>query len=254
MTELFSHTDKFVLVLVRTSGVIMVAPVFGAAAVPARIKAAFVLVLSLMLMPVVKSEAPALGSVLAYCVVAVRELSIGLMMGFTAILAFGAFQIAGEFIGRQMGLALGELADPLLEQQASVFSQFHYILAMLAFVAVDGHHWFLQALAASFASIPLGESTLPAAVTAGMVDRFVAVFVAGIKMAAPAVCVLLLVTIGLAMLARAAPLLNMLMISISLRIAAGLVAVGIMIPYVYKFGLPLLQNIRNDLSLLVKAL
>jgi len=254
MNEILGHANKFVLVLVRTSGVIMIAPVFGAAAVPTRIKAAFVLLLSFVLTPMVASEAPALNNALAYGVVAVRELSIGLMMGFTAILAFGSFQIAGQFIGRQMGLALGELADPLLEQQASVFSQFYYILAMLAFVAVDGHHWFLQALGASFASIPLGGSSLPASVTAGMVDRFVAVFIAGIKMAAPAVCVLVLVTIALGMLSRAAPLLNMLMISISLRIAVGLVVIGIMMPHVYRYGSFLLENIRSDLSLLVKAL
>ena len=142
MIELFSHTDKFVLVLVRTSGVIMVAPVFGAAAVPARIKAAFVLVLSLMLMPVVKSEAPALGSVLAYCVVAVRELSIGLMMGFTAILAFGAFQIAGQFVGRQMGLALGELADLCFRapaERTDLVQQLHQLAYHVICELIDEH-------------------------------------------------------------------------------------------------------------------
>ena len=95
---------------------------------------------------------------------------------------------------------------------------------------------------------------LSAAITRGMFERFVEVFAAGLKMAAPAVCVLLLVTIGLGMLARAAPLLNMLTISISLRIVVGLVLVGSLMPYTYRFGKFLLLNMRADLALLIEAL
>ncbi len=254
MNEILFHTNKFMLVLIRTSGVIMLAPVFGASVVPVRIKAAFVLLLSLMLTPLVGGAVPELNSLLAFGVVAVRELAVGLTMGFAAMLTFGSFQIAGGLIGRQMGLALGELADPLYQQPASVFSQFHYILSMLLFLAINGHHWFLQALGASFRSIPLGGSTISAAITRGMMERFVELFSAGLKMAAPAVCVLMLVTIGLAMLARAAPMLNMLMISITARIATGMVLVGILMPYVYGFGKVLLQNMRADLAGLIKAL
>jgi len=254
MNEILLHTDKFMLVLIRTSGVVMLAPMFGGAVVPMRIKAAFVLILSVVLTPVVESAAPQAGGFLAYGILAVRELTVGLTMGFAAVLAFGSFQIAGEFIGRQMGFAMGRLADPLHEESTSVLNQFHYILAMLIFLAVNGHHWFLQALGSSFNSIPLGTSTLSAAITRGMFERFVEVFAAGLKMAAPAVCVLVLVTIGLGMLARAAPLLNMLTISISLRIVVGLVLVGSLMPYTYRFGKFLLLNMRADLALLIEAL
>jgi len=254
MNELLLHTNKFMLVLVRTAGVVMVAPMFGAASVPVMIKAAFALMLSLMLSPLVAGEAPALAGVAAYVVVVIRELIVGLAMGFTAMLAFGTFQVAGEFVGRQMGFAMGEMVDPLYEEQTSIFSTFHHTLAMLLFLAINGHHWFLQALCGSFRSIPLGGCGLPASVTGGMVQRFVEVFVGGLKMSAPAVCVLLLVTVGLGLLARAAPLLNMLMISISVRIAVGLVLVGMLIPYVFQFGRIVLGSMQRDLGLLIEAL
>jgi len=254
MNELLAHTDKFMLVLIRTSGVVMLAPMFGAATVPMRIKAAFVLLLSLLLTPLVGGAAPVASSLPAYGVLVFRELIVGLTMGFTAILTFGSFQIAGGFIGRQMGLALGRLADPLYDQPASALGQFHYTLGMLIFLALNGHHWFLRALSASFASVPLGGSALSGPIINGLTARFMSLFSAGLKMAAPAVCVLVLITISLAMLARAAPLLNMLMISISLRIAVGLVLVGSLIPYTYKFGKVLLYGMRADLALLIRAL
>jgi len=254
MNEILLHTNKFMLVLIRTAGVVMVAPMFGAAAVPMRIKAALALLLALLLSPMVPDAAPELGSLPACGLVVARELIVGLAMGFTAMLAFGTFQVAGEFIGRQMGLALGELADPLHNQQSSVFSNLYYVLAMLIFLAINGHHWFLQALRASFRTIPLGGPELSAAVTGGMVQRFVQVFVGGLKIAAPAVCVLLLVTVGLGLLARAAPLLNMLMLSIGVRIALGLVLMGMLMPYVFQFGVIVLGAMQRDLRLLIEAL
>jgi len=254
MNEILSLTNKFMLVLIRTSGVVMLAPMFGGAVVPMRIRAAFVLIVSLVLTPVVGSAAPRADGFLAYGVLAVHELAVGLMLGFAAVLAFGSFQIAGEFVGRQMGFAMGRLADPLHGESTSVLNQFHYMFAMLIFLAINGHHWFLQALTSSFNSIPLGASAFSAAITGGMVERFVEVFAAGLKVAAPAVCVLVLVTIGLGMLARAAPLLNMLMISISVRIVVGLVLVGSLMPYTYSFGKLLLLNMRVDLARLIEAL
>jgi flagellar biosynthetic protein FliR len=210
--------------------------------------------LALVLTPVVHSTPPPMTSVLAFGVVAARELIIGLSMGFTSMLAFGTFQVAGELIGRQMGFAIGQTADPLYNQHSSTLSQVHYTLAMLMFLSINGHHWFLQALGASFHNIPLGEASIAASVSEGILERFVAVFTTGVKMAAPAICVLVLVTIGLGMLARAAPQLNMLMISISLRIVVGLGIVGILLPYVYQYGKVLLRGLQADLAQLVKAL
>ncbi|HUS58020.1 MAG TPA: flagellar biosynthetic protein FliR [Planctomycetota bacterium] len=251
---LLLHANKFMLVLVRTSGVLIMAPMFGTGPVPARIKAALILLIAVVLTPVVDGTAPQMTEVAAFGVCAVRELFLGLAMGFAAFLAFSAFQLAGELVSTQMGLTMGEIADPLYGGQSSAISQLNYVLAMLLFLAINGHHWFLQGLGASFKTIPLGGATLSAAVTRGMIDRFVEMFAAGLKLAAPAVCVLTLITLGMGMLARAAPMLNILMISMSVRIAAGLVLTGVLIPYVFSFGRHLLAGLQSDLSSLIKAM
>jgi len=254
MNEMLLHVNKFMLVLIRTSGVVVMAPLFGSEPVPARIKAALILMVAVVLTPVAEGSAPLLTNVPAFGVSAVRELFVGLVMGFSAYLTFSAFQIAGEFVSMQMGLSMGEIADPLYGGQTSVLSQFHYMLAMLIFLSINGHHWFLQGLGASFRSVPLGEATLSTALTGGLVQRFVELFSAGLKMAAPTVCVLTLITMGLGMLARAAPLLNILLISMSLRLAAGLVLMGVLVPYVFRFGKFLLMGLETDLSQLIKAM
>jgi len=255
MNELAHHANAFMLVLIRTSGVVMTAPVFGAAMVPMPVKAAFVLAVSLLLAPTLPAGAAAPAGLAAFGVAALRELGIGLVMGFAAMLVFGAFQVAGGIAGNQMGFTMGELVDPLLEEEeTSTLTQFHYVLAMLLFLAINGHHWFLQALQASFREVPLGGMQLTAALGQGLTGRFVELFAAGVKMAAPAICVLTLVTIALAMLARAAPLLNMLMISITLRVAVGLLLMGVLLPYVCRMGSSLFLEMRNDLGLLIRAM
>jgi len=254
MNDILIHANRFMLVLIRTSGVVMVAPVFGTPMVPMRVKAAFVMLVSFVLTPVVTCSVPALDNIAAFGTAAVRELGVGLVMGFSSMLVFSAFDFAGELVGKQMGLAMGEEANPLFEDSSTVLSQFHNILALLLFLSINGHHWFLQALGASFQRVPLGGMELSAALTKGMMQRFIEMFSVGLKMAAPAVCVLLLLTVSLAMLARAAPMLNMLMISISLRIAAGLMLIGLLLPYVYSFGMNLFFNLRTDLDLILKAM
>ena len=254
MNELLAVTNKFMFVLIRASGVVMAAPIIGTTMTPVRIKAAFVLLLAIVLTPVVPGTAPETAGALAFGIYAVRELLIGLALGIVAAMTFGTFQLAGELIGTQMGLSMGELADPLLNQSSSAISQFLNIMAMLTLLALNGHHWFLQALGASFQSVPLGGAELSPSLVSGIVAKFIDLFVAGLKMAAPAIGVLVLVTIAIGMLARAAPLLNIMMMSFSLRIAAGLVLLGFLLPYMYKLGRYLLEGMQSDLGLLIKAM
>jgi len=254
MNEIFLLADKFAFVLIRTSGVLMVAPIFGATAVPMRIKAALVMLVAFVLTPLVPGTPPECNGVIAFGLCGVRELLIGLAMGFIGMVTFGAFQLVGELISTQMGFTMGELADPLMGGQSSTVSQLYYILAMLLFLAINGHHWFLQGLDASFRAVPLGGATLSAALTRGMAEKFAELFAAALKMAAPAMAALLLVTIALGMLARLAPLLNILMMTFSLRIAAGLILMGVSLPYVYKYGKYLLLNMQGDLDRLIKAM
>jgi len=254
MNELLAVTNKFMFVLIRASGVVMVVPIFGTLMVPVRIKAALVLLLAIVLTPVVPGPAPETAGVVAFGIYAVKELMIGLALGLVAAMTFGAFQLAGELIGTQMGFTMGEMADPLLAQSSSAISQFLNIMAMLTLLAMNGHHWFLQALGASFQSVPLGTAELTPSLVSGLVERFVGLFVAGLKLAAPAVGVLVLVTVAIGMLARAAPLLNIMMMSFSLRIAAGLILLGSLLPYMYVFGRYLLQGMQNDIGQLIKAM
>ena len=254
MNELLSVADTFVLVLIRASGVVAAAPVFGGTMAPTRIKAALVLLLAIVLTPMVPGPAPEISGVVGFGLIALRELIIGLGMGLVAAMTLSAFQLAGELIGVQMGFTMGEMADPLTMQDSSVISQFLYVLALLTLLAINGHHWFLQALAASFRTVPLGGAHLSAGLASGLVERFVALFNAGVQLAAPAIGVLLLITIAVGMLARAAPLLNIMLISFSLRIAVGMVLLGFLLPYMYKFGKYLLLNMQNDLGSLIKAM
>ena len=113
----------FILVLFRVAGMIMVAPFFGSLSIPKKIKVALALVIAVAVFPAVAKPDFALPSTLSgYLVAAVGESTIGIILGFAATMVFAGIQLAGHFIGQEMGLTLANVIDPNTFQQVTVIS------------------------------------------------------------------------------------------------------------------------------------
>src|SRR5579883_2134393 len=188
----------FLLVLCRVSGVVMVAPVFGSASVPAPVKAFLSLVLSVLLAPLVAGPgAAATGGALALAVAG--ELAVGLAIGFASALLFAGVRLGGHLIDQELGLLQANLLDPVLEEQVSILGQFKVLLATLVLLLIDGHHLLIASVSDSFRAVPL----LGARVTEGAVlhvsDTLMRdVFRMGVGIAAPALVTLFLITVAMA--------------------------------------------------------
>ncbi|MFP4058105.1 MAG: flagellar biosynthetic protein FliR [Candidatus Brocadiia bacterium] len=234
LLALIAHYEMFVMVLCRTSGVFLAAPVLSSRLVPrlAKVLACGAVAVCLLPTAVAAQAEPVAMTWVGFGLTAAKELVVGLVLGFFALLAFTAVQVAGELLSEQMGFAISKMADPTTDQEMTVLARLATVLGMLLFVAADGHHWLLAALGRSFARLPVGGFAAEAGLLERLMDGFAGMFESGIVLAAPVFCVTLLTTVAIGVVARVVPQINALMISFPLRIGVGLMMLGASLPFI----------------------
>jgi flagellar biosynthetic protein FliR len=221
--------ERFALVLARVAGVVGLAPVLGGGNVPRVVKAGLALSMTLLLAP--RAVLPTLSGGLPELAVAIGgEVLVGALVAFVIVALFAAVQLAGQEIGIQMGFAAVSQFDPTSQSSSVVVAQFQFIVATLLFFALDGHHRAIEALAVSFSRVPLLEAQLSGGVMTLIVTVTAGVLVAAISVAAPVIAAMLLTNLGLGILARTLPQMNVFMVAFPLQITVGLLGVGLTLP------------------------
>jgi len=234
LLALVAHFELFVLVLCRTSGVFLAAPVLSSPALPRLAKVLACGAVAACLLPVVaaRGESAVVATTwVGFGLTAGKELLVGLSLGFFALLAYTAVQVAGELLSEQMGFMMSQETDPTTEEEMTVLAQLAMALALLLFLAVNGHHWLLGALAQSFEQVPVGGFELRAATLERLVDAFARMCESGVVLAAPVLCAALLTTVAVGVVSRMVPQINAMMMAFPVRIAIGLVMLGMALPF-----------------------
>jgi flagellar biosynthetic protein FliR len=206
---------------VRVSGLMLFAPFFGSVVIPPRIKAAFVIAMSILLYPLLSSRLvmPALSR---WPTLVIRELLIGAAIGIATNLVFDAVQMAGQVLSTQMGFSLVSLIDPQTEANSTVIAMFHQTIAMLIFLRLNVHLWLLHALGQSFQLLPPGSVSLSGNFALATVRAGGAVFALGLQMAAPVFSATLLADIVLGLLGKASPNMPLMLLGPPIKTLLGL--------------------------------
>lgn len=235
--------QTWLLILMRVAPIIFMMPVFHSRNIPARVKAGLTLIISLALLPTVKIETGLFPSEpLSFGFFAFSEVMIGFLLGFSVRLIFAGLQMAGEIAAFQMGFGMARVMDPQSGSESTVVTEFYYLIGLLLFLAVDGHHWFFKALSQSFHLLAPGEFQP----REGLVQHFFhlsgRMFVLAIKIAAPILAIMILVQIALGIIARMIPQVNLLMSSFPLTIGLGLIFLGLSMDVIW----PILKNLMDE--------
>lgn len=231
--------ERGALIFFRVAGVFAFFPIFGGNAAPNAVKVLLVLSVTLLLATVVPAPAmPVPDDLLTWGWAGGREFLVGLIMSLGMIFLFASVQLAGQFIDFQMGFGVVNVIDPSTNVQIPIMGLFHNILAILIFLVMDGHHMVLTALVESFTTVPLLEATFGPELVEPFILMGSALFLTGVKLAAPVLITLLLYTVAIGMVAKTVPTINLLIVGFPIRIGLGLFAVGAALPV---FG-PLFQG------------
>lgn len=203
------YVALLMLVLVRLSGIVLIAPIFGSNDVPPTVRAFLTLALALLVAPVQVAAPPTLPhSLVEFSLIVAAELLIGVVLGLGVTILFSAFQLTGGIVGQLSGMSLGEIFNPALDDNVPLFSHLLHLVAVATYVVIGGHRLLLGGLLDTFAAVPPGTAALPVELDRLLVDLLSESFRLGLRAAAPATAALLLATIVLGLVSRSLPQLN----------------------------------------------
>jgi len=223
---------KIMLLSLRLGTVLMMTPVLAAASVPARVRVLLVLGLSAALSLGLPSVTTVHTEFLvkhpgALIQAGFTELALGATLGLGIILAFSAFTMAGRLLDIQVGFGMGQTLDPLSNARAPIITTAFNQIALLVFFLVNGHHALLRGLAFSLERFPLGQPWPIETAVGPILKQVTGVFGLSFLLAAPVVFCILMVEMGLGVLARNMPQINMLVLGIPVKIVVGLLTLSV---------------------------
>jgi flagellar biosynthetic protein FliR len=228
--ELDALLVQFFWPFMRLIALILTAPIFAERAVPVRVKIGLAVAITAVLAPTLPAPPPIHPVSLAGAAILAQQLVIGAAMGFAMRIVLVAVETAGEIAGLQMGLGYAPLFDPERADLIPVLGQFLGLLALLVFLALDGHLHMLRVLADTFRVLPVSGPGINAAGLRTLVEWGGHIFAAGVLLCLPLLGAMLIANIGLGILTRAAPQLNLFAVGFPLKLAAGLVVLAVTLP------------------------
>jgi flagellar biosynthetic protein FliR len=209
---------------------IMLLPGLGEVSLPSRVRLVSALVLTMLMFPLHRSafqiDLTALGPVM---LMLGQELLVGAVLGLTARLTISALQVAGSVIAQQLGLGFVTAVDPTQGQQGLLIGNFLTLLGLTLLFATDSHHLVIAALNESYRVFSPGELLPSGDIAALMTRAFAAAFKIGMQLSAPFLVFGLVFNIGLGVLARLMPQMQVYFVGVPLSIVVGfLILIGVL--------------------------
>jgi flagellar biosynthesis protein FliR len=213
---------RFAVVLMRVTGIMLCAPFFSGQSIPSQIRVVFALVTTLAMAPMLPLKSIPAGFQLSdIAPLFFSEVMFGFILGFAASLVFAGIQLAGQIISVQLGFSLINLIDPQTNVESSVFSFLQNYIALMFFLLMNGHHWFLLAINESFHTLPVGGIQLHAPLVEGLIHLSSEILAIGLRIAGPVIVVSLIGDVVMGILGRAAPQVNILIIGMPAKLLIG---------------------------------
>ena len=219
---------SFLWPFIRILAMLATAPVFDNRTVQRRTRVGLAALIAILMMPLLPAP-PVLSSAQAIPVL-IQQILIGVAMGFSMRLVFAAFEMAGDLLGLQMGLAFAQFIDPARGMQTPLIGSFLGVLAMLTFLVIDGHLLVIAAVVQSFELIPI-SANLAVVNSQSIAMAGSIMFMLALQISLPVMAAVLISNIVLGILARAAPQLNVMSIGFSITIGVGLWILWVSLPY-----------------------
>jgi len=220
--------QDFLLCLARVIALIAAIPAFAGSQIAGRIKIGLAVMTSLLIFPLMAPYTPKIAFTLTgFALLMVNEVLLGALIGLVTQMVFAAISFGGTVIGYQMGFAAANIFDPQTTQQLSLMSQFVNILALLAFLAMDMHHFFFRAIVESYVLLPPGTLDFTQGAVQELMRLASNMFVLGVKFSAPVLALLLIANLVLGILARVFPQLNVFMLSFPLNIGIAFLVISL---------------------------
>lgn len=254
MSFTLQNLEYALLVFIRVASIVSVAPFFGNSSVPAKVKAAVTVFLSIIMINVVDYTDVSYEGLLGYFTIVMKEAITGLVIGIGSGFCLYILNYSGHFIDMELGLSMAMEFDPTSNIQSTITANFLSHLFMILFLVSDMHYFIIDALVQSYKLIPIGGAKIDAGLYEVILKYMADYFVIAIRIALPIFCCVFIINVVLGILAKVAPQMNMFVIGIQLKLLVGLFILFMimgMLPGIVDF---IFQEMREITGMFMKAL
>ena len=216
------------LIFVRILAIMATAPIFSSQSVPVIAKIGLAALLAVLLSPTeLGHTAPPVPTELgAFLLTIAQEILLGVLIGFVSNLIFVMVTLASTIMSFQTGLQAAQLFDPLSNVTSTVLEQFYSLIAITLFLVVNGHHWLIGGLARTFQVAPVGTFVLSQLTVDRLMTLTTEIFSVAMRIALPVAGALLLTDLGLGLMARAVPQIQVFFLGLPLKIGLGFLLIA----------------------------
>jgi flagellar biosynthetic protein FliR len=221
----------YLAIVLRLSVVVFMLPPLSNSRIPFRVKACVVVALATFLYPLLSHGVGPLTfqpGVLLWTVIG--EIIFGMLLAFSLLVILAGFDFAGQILSYLTGLAFAQVVDPQGGSQTTIFSNLLQMMAMLLLFSLNGHHVMLKTIVESFRTVPIGEFVFQTATLGRLIMLTGHLFVIAIKIASPVMVVLILTQVGIGVVSKFVPRINILVTSFPLTIILGLLFATFSLP------------------------
>jgi len=247
--------QMFFLVFLRVGAILMAIPVMESTSIPLLFKLALAFATSMLLFPMLQlNPVPVVAHLYTLGISAAGEIMIGLAIGFSVKLIFAGIQLAGQLVGYQMGLAIANVMDPADSQQIPLLAQFNNLFALLVFLSINAHYWFIKALSQSYRLVPPLNVHFGNSLIEQLVQLAGNMFVIAIQVGAPVIAALLITSVAFGLVARTVPQMNVFIVAMPLKIGIGLLFLGFSLPYFADFFDKIFNGLGKKVLIMLKTM
>lgn len=218
----WAELTLFLFVMARMSGFILFNPILGRANIPASFRSGMVMVFSVFVTAVSEQQPPDPASVIEFAILMLLEMAIGFLLGMAVNFFFYIPQLAGSMVDTQMGMTMNQMYDPGTSSNMSVTGQILNVLMTLLFFAAGGHYTLLRIFLTSEEIIPLGTAALRLPAVQYLLELFIECTLLGVKLCMPILAAELIAQVGMGVLMKVIPQINVFAINIELKVIVGL--------------------------------
>lgn len=219
----------FLLITARMTGCVAFNPLLGRRGVPSLVKAGLILLLSVSVFSITTVQVEAPSTLLGLALMFLMEMFVGYALGLVINLFFYIPVMAGSVIDMQMGLSMASTYDPASGIQVTATSTLLNVLMSLLFFAANGHHTLIRIFLVSGRGVPFGAVALGENFYGAMIQIFLDCTLLGVKLAMPILAAELMGQVGMGILMKAIPQINVFAINIELKVIIGLVLIMLML-------------------------
>lgn len=222
MSFTIENLEFFLMILVRISGFMFAAPIFGQKGVPARVKVGLSFFLAVIVTGLVPYEPLAYEGTLGFAVLAVQETLIGLILGYVANICTMILEFSGRIVDTEIGFSMVTALNPTSNIQTTITGNMYTYMVLLVLLITDMYYYIVKAVIDCFQVIPPGQGVIDKSLYSVMKIFMSDYFVIGFRIIVPVFACMLVVNVVLGVLAKVAPQMNMFVIGVQLKVVVGI--------------------------------